>query len=70
MYFWGTWIDIYGNEGRGVMKGYLKYIDHYFSHDEMAENDFGIVVSILSYTVLLDKFEGELERFVLETKRS
>lgn len=52
------------------MKGYLKYIDHYFSHDEMAENDFGIVVSILSYTVLLDKFEGELERFVLETKRS
>lgn len=37
MYCWGAWIDIYGNEGRGVMKGYLKYIDHYFSHDEMAE---------------------------------
>jgi hypothetical protein len=37
VYFLGAWIDIYGNEGRGVMKGYLKYIDHYFSHDEMAE---------------------------------
>ena len=38
--------------------------------NKLLANDFGIVVSILSYTVLLDKFEGELERFVLETKRS
>ena len=37
---------------------------------KLLANDFGIVVSILSYTVLLDKFEGKLERFVLETKRS
>jgi predicted AAA+ superfamily ATPase len=37
--------------------------------NKLLANDFGIVVSILSYTVLLDKFEGELERFVLETKK-
>ena len=37
VYFGRAWIDIYGHEGCGVMKGYLTYIDHYFSHDEMAE---------------------------------
>ena len=38
--------------------------------NKLLANDLEVVVSILSYTVLLDKFEGELERFVLETKRS
>lgn len=37
---------------------------------KLLANDLEVVVSILSYTVLLDKFEGELERFVLETKSS
>lgn len=38
--------------------------------NKLLANDLEVAVSILSYTVLLDKFEGELERFVLETKRS
>lgn len=38
--------------------------------NKLLANDLEIGVSILSYTVLLDKFEGEFERFVLETKRS
>lgn len=37
---------------------------------KLLANDLEVVVSILSYTVLLDKFKGELERFVLETKSS
>ena len=38
--------------------------------NKLLANNLEVVVSILSYTVLLDKFEGELERFVLETKRT
>lgn len=38
--------------------------------NKLLANDLEVAVSILSYTILLDKFEGELERFVLETKRS